>query len=579
MTPVQAQTLFLMHFDSATADFKDSSPRRLTFTKNGTLGASSASKFGAYCYENANNTWALSGLSVDAPSPGPDFGAYSLEAWVYPYVYPDSGMESVIVAKGYGSFLRPGLVLQPNGQVWLRRADTENSNNTIGNQYGVAPLNQWTHILAANDSRGVTRMWFNGVVTTAAAAVNMTTTYPSNSSLYNWGIGSAYQAGGNPFRGKLDELRVVLGLSPREYTLAPLTAAFPDSAGSDPNFSSVALLLHGDGADGGTTIVDSSANTLVATQVGSSGNVTTTAVQYAFGGTALRFAGTQAITFVRSPTFEAASRDWTIETRIRIDSSSTTGIRHIWQLFGSSINYRCNLAYETSTGRLTLYTENGAGTGTNRLYSQRVPVDTWLHIALCKEGWSYTLWVDGEAHAGIYSAFMATGNMGLAVGTQNFSTVATDVFQGYIEEFRVTMGIARYPMNFTPPTTAYADCPVPDNFALSVPVMSRSLGYAPTRAAVEAQVTNLKDVYDGGRGFIFGSVKEKMSPSNLPLHRRVWLMRERDGRVVRETWSDAATGNFAFEYIDERERYSTISYDHLHNYRAVIADNLQPTVI
>ena len=37
-----------------------------------------------------------------------------------------------------------------------------------------------------------------------------------------------------------------------------------------------------------------------------------------------------------------------------------------------------------------------------------------------------------------------------------------------------------------------------------------------------------------------------------------------------------ANGDYRFEVIDPNQRYTVVSYDHKHLYRAVIADNLQP---
>lgn len=89
----------------------------------------------------------------------------------------------------------------------------------------------------------------------------------------------------------------------------------------------------------------------------------------------------------------------------------------------------------------------------------------------------------------------------------------------------------------------------------------------------------LGDVEHGGRGRIPGTVKRDADPVDLPLRRRVRLHREVDGLLVRETWSDAATGTFSFEWIDESQRYTVIACDHLREYSAVIADNLAPEIM
>lgn len=105
---------------------------------------------------------------------------------------------------------------------------------------------------------------------------------------------------------------------------------------------------------------------------------------------------------------------------------------------------------------------------------------------------------------------------------------------------------------------------------------------APPRLALTV-ARGLPDRISGmlGRGIgrIRGTVKRKDTPANAPLRRRVRLIRERDGLKMRETWSDAATGAYQFDYIDELQRWTVITYDHEHNYRAEVADNLTPELM
>lgn len=79
----------------------------------------------------------------------------------------------------------------------------------------------------------------------------------------------------------------------------------------------------------------------------------------------------------------------------------------------------------------------------------------------------------------------------------------------------------------------------------------------------------------GGRGKVEGTVKIKGTP-NYAVRRRVYLLRDRDQAVVDAQWSDPATGAYSFVGFDPAERYTVISYDHTHAFRAVIADNLTP---
>ena len=82
-----------------------------------------------------------------------------------------------------------------------------------------------------------------------------------------------------------------------------------------------------------------------------------------------------------------------------------------------------------------------------------------------------------------------------------------------------------------------------------------------------------------GVGRVHGTVKLKSEPENTPLRRKVWLLRQRDGVKIRETWSDALTGAYEFNYIDELQLWTVISFDHTGDKRAVIADGLVPELI
>jgi hypothetical protein len=86
-----------------------------------------------------------------------------------------------------------------------------------------------------------------------------------------------------------------------------------------------------------------------------------------------------------------------------------------------------------------------------------------------------------------------------------------------------------------------------------------------------------KDIHFGGHGVIAGTVKEKGQPDQ-PLVRRVQLISENTRVLVAETWSDAS-GDYRFELLDPRQRYTVVSYDYKQMYRAVIADNLRPEMM
>jgi len=78
-------------------------------------------------------------------------------------------------------------------------------------------------------------------------------------------------------------------------------------------------------------------------------------------------------------------------------------------------------------------------------------------------------------------------------------------------------------------------------------------------------------------GVVDGFTEVKGTP-NAPLSCRVRLVRERDGKVVREVFSHPTTGYYSFSGLPSLEIYTVLTYHPTHDYRAVVADNLTPEV-
>ena len=69
-----------------------------------------------------------------------------------------------------------------------------------------------------------------------------------------------------------------------------------------------------------------------------------------------------------------------------------------------------------------------------------------------------------------------------------------------------------------------------------------------------------RDMEFGGRGRVYGTTQAKGSP-NTPTKSRVRLLRERDGLLAREVWSDPVTGAFEFTGVDTGTRWVVLAQD------------------
>ena len=120
---------------------------------------------------------------------------------------------------------------------------------------------------------------------------------------------------------------------------------------------------------------------------------------------------------------------------------------------------------------------------------------------------------------------------------------------------------------FAPLAVISAAPPIVCGVVIPIPAVVR-LGVA--GGSVKDYITG---VLGAGIGRVRSTVQEKGTP-NTPVHRRVRLVRECDGLVLREQWSDPVTGAYDFQFVDELQTYTVLSYDHTRNFRAVIADGL-----
>lgn len=85
-----------------------------------------------------------------------------------------------------------------------------------------------------------------------------------------------------------------------------------------------------------------------------------------------------------------------------------------------------------------------------------VAPNMWHHFALVRSGTTIKLYCDGILVGSATSVgTLRTDAWPLYVGSYAGRGYGNEVFDGYIDEFRVTRGVARYPADFTPPTAAF----------------------------------------------------------------------------------------------------------------------------
>jgi len=214
----------------------------------------------------------------------------------------------------------------------------------------------------------------------------------------------------------------------------------------DQDYRNVSLLLHGDGANGSTTIVDSSPSPKTVTVVG---DAQISTAQSKFGGASIAFDGNgDYLTIPASSDFSFGTENFTVEFWYYHLGGTDKGL--FANNSGSSVGVNFLVGV---SGPFRIY--NGISGGNVADFSASPALNTWQHVAVVRQSGTVTLYVNGAASgtanwAGVNAGNVATFSVGAAYGNARFAN-------GYIDEFRVTKNIARYTSNFTPPTAPFPD--------------------------------------------------------------------------------------------------------------------------
>lgn len=226
----------------------------------------------------------------------------------------------------------------------------------------------------------------------------------------------------------------------------------------DPYFSNVSLLLHMNGVNLSTTFIDSSSNGL--TSVISNNGASIRTDNSKFGGASCRFGGNQYLTSAYNSVLDLNGNNFTAETWIYPFSISASGSRIIASGGGTiafnSTNGMHWFMQLVNTGNLQLQIYTTIG-GAGLTSTATVSANTWSHVAVCVNGSTAYTAVNGVVESGnIGTVQRPSTNPTLGVGLiPDESPGSGRAFYGYMDDLRITKGIARYISNFTIPTSEF----------------------------------------------------------------------------------------------------------------------------
>ncbi len=448
--------------------------------------------FGGACFDLANSPGGTSPqyfLQISSTTPATSdltTGDYTIEAWFLQRNLSNSVLLSSTYDDQYTLIANGGAI---TGQVCGVAVPTNSSTWTA---------NAWHHVAIVMQSNEFT-VYIDGVALGAAQSVTRTATTMTHY------IGATQY--GAAWDGLIFDWRITKGVARYTANFTPPSAPFPASSSytspppaynvyrdgtllenisntptevlsyddvpptgpsytytvaaaalnyvGDPDWADVSLLLTMDGTNGSTSFPDSSNNAYTVTPHGAT--VETSNVQFGTG--ALNSGGYLTVPITAGgPLDLSALEPWTVEFWVNFP---TANVNHNVIGLGDdgSSNYVIVQAEINNSGAFALAAAFQSGSTGGAFGSQTpgVAAGTWAHFALVSDGVHIGAFVNGQVNGS--NAALGTGPSAPWSGSIFIGACDTGGPTGaqLIDEFRITKGVARYPLgvNFTPPAAAF----------------------------------------------------------------------------------------------------------------------------
>lgn len=221
---------------------------------------------------------------------------------------------------------------------------------------------------------------------------------------------------------------------------------------ADTYFSSVVLLLHCNGSDASTTFTDTSPTPKT---VSVFGNAQLDTADKVFGSASALFDGTgDYITVPNSTDMTLTAGDFTIEFWIKLNATGANII--IAQQANGTGTYPWQVWFENSTSKFGF--RGFASNGSTSYAMQETGTSTtgvWYHLAAVRDGTTFRFFKDGAANGtATLSGALFAAAFSVSFGATNNAVVPLN---GWLDDIRVTKGVARYTGAFTPPAAEFED--------------------------------------------------------------------------------------------------------------------------
>jgi hypothetical protein len=389
----------------------------------------STTTYGGSCYFAGSG----SNLSYASSSnAGFGTGAFTIEAWIYLLSYCSNG-GAIVDLRPSVSATATEISIDSTGKLFYY----DGPNNTTYSDTTAMPLNAWFHVALTRDASGVWRLFKNGTqVQTSTASDNLGSSQPIM-------IGQSINGTTSYFNGYISDLRICNGSALYTANFTPNTT--PLAATTATNFIYKAQ---------GANIYDNAMQQNVQT----SGSAAISTAQQKFGTGSINIAGGTS-NFLSIPNSEVpiwGTSSWTIEGWFYITSYSTSASDGLFG-FRNGVNYGA-MSLVLNNGTLQALASTSSSSWTfNQSASGTFTTNAWVHLAMVRNGTTLTVYQNGTSViSGTISGSLYQPTVPFTIGSSNNTNGSgNNCMTGYIQDFRITYGLARYTTNFTVPTTAF----------------------------------------------------------------------------------------------------------------------------
>ena len=347
---------------------------------------------------------------------------FTIECWIYPTTYPGGGAaiwtNSTSNSDGFSS-----AYITSTGTIGTGKVGVNEFVSTA-----TIVRNAWNHFATVRSGATV-YTYLNGVQIASGAAA----TYLTTSTAKPLQIAQSNQSTPSNITGYIAGYRVA---SSALYTGSTYT--IPTTVPTA--ISGTQLLLNMTNAG----IYDGKMGNVLET-VGNA-QVSTSPVKYGSGSIYLNSSTSDGLRINEYLNYQFGTGDFTVECWINCLSFSTNQV--IFDARGNVTAAQPWQFYVNTSSKLVF------NYGSNLTGTISVPTTTWTHVVAARANGILRMFVNGVLDNSVATTASLNGVGAPVYVGRTFDTSGTVYFTGYIDDLRITKGVARYIANFTPPQQA-----------------------------------------------------------------------------------------------------------------------------